>query len=474
MMTSADVDALLAAAPQEDSKKALRDADFSGVHFLGPVDFRGVRFVGGASFRRAIFDDAASFGGIESHRCVFKGARFNGEVYVHFWHADTLDFEDTTFNALARFYDLTADIVSFSGSRFNDRTAFGDIRVGTFLNFVGVVFAERIRDFVAGTRFLHLQKSRLERGGVFYLHGGQVELAGAELGAATMIAGSRKSGQFRNQDVSLIVDGGDWRPRLLSLEEVDAQNLTLQDVDVSRCEFVGAMNLDQLRLDGVCVFDTPPKGIFAGGMPPWIWSWTKRFIIHEERLWRSHSSRRNGWRIKPAKPGPNEPHIISAKGDPFARATPPADERRAEAEQIAKLYRALRKGRESAKNEPGAGDFYYGEMEMRRAGNASGGERFVIWLYWLISGYGLRPLRSLLALIVLVAVCSAILAGQGFIGARAYSDAFLASLAAAINLEYLKTEAFTVTGQWTRILLRILGPTLFGLMLLALWGRVKR
>jgi hypothetical protein len=30
------------------------------------------------------------------------------------------------------------------------------------------------------------------------------------------------------------------------------------------------------------------------------------------------------------------------------------------------LYRALRKGREDAKDEPGAADFHYGEMEMRR------------------------------------------------------------------------------------------------------------
>jgi uncharacterized protein YjbI with pentapeptide repeats len=474
MMTSADVDAVLAAAPQCEGKKILTRANFSGVHFLGPVDFTGVRFVDDVSFRRAIFGDTARFCLIESSRCFFQESRFNGEVYADLWTAGILNFEETTFNALARFYRLTADTVSFSGTRFNGQTAFGDIKAGTFFNFVGVVFAERIRDFVSGTRFLHLQQSRLERGGVFYLHGGQVALAGAELGAATMIAGSRKSGQLRNQDDSLIVDGGGWRPRLLSLEEVDAVNLTLQDVDLSRCDFVGVMNLDQLQLEGVCLFDTPPTGIFAGGTPPWIWSCTKRMIVHEERVWRSHSSRPNGWRIRPAMPGPGEPLIVSAKGDPFARAVPPAAERRAEAEQLAKVYRALRKGREAARNEPGAGDFYYGEMEMRRAGNASRGERFVIWLYWLISGYGLRPLRSLLALIVLLAVCSAILAGQGFIGAHTYSDALLASLAAAINLEYLKTEAFTVAGQWTRILLRILGPTLFGLMLLALWGRVKR
>jgi uncharacterized protein YjbI with pentapeptide repeats len=473
-LTGEDVKALLASAPRRDSKTTLTRADFSGVRFTGPVSFRGVRFEGDTSFSQAVFEDSADFAVVESGRCVFKGARFEGNAYADSWQADTLNFEQTTFQTLARFYNLTARIVSFSGARFGGATAFGDITAHTFFNFVGAAFTERIRDFVAGARVLHLQQSRLERGGVLYLHGGQVELAGTELGAATMIAGSQKSGQFRNQDVSLVVDGAGWRPRLLALEEVDVEHLTLQDVDLSRCEFIGAMNLDLLKLEGLCLFDAPPKGIFAGATPPWIWSWTRRMIVFEERIWRSHSSRPSGWRIAPAKLDPGEPHIVSAKGDLFARAIPPDTERRAQAEQLAKVYRALRKGREDAKNEPGAGDFYYGEMEMRRAGNSSRGERFAVWLYWLVSGYGLRPLRALLALLVLVAVCSAVLAGEGFTTSRGYSDAFLASLAASINLEYLDADAFTVTGQWIRILLRILGPTLFGLMLLALWGRVKR
>jgi hypothetical protein len=37
-----------------------------------------------------------------------------------------------------------------------------------------------------------------------------------------------------------------------------------------------------------------------------------------------------------------------------------------ESARLAALYRELRKGREDAKDEPGAADFYYGECEMRR------------------------------------------------------------------------------------------------------------
>jgi hypothetical protein len=44
-------------------------------------------------------------------------------------------------------------------------------------------------------------------------------------------------------------------------------------------------------------------------------------------------------------------------------------------------------------------DFYYGEMEMRHhAHTTPAAERAIIWLYWLISGYGLQALLSLGAL----------------------------------------------------------------------------
>src|SRR5512132_3081652 len=64
------------------------------------------------------------------------------------------------------------------------------------------------------------------------------------------------------------------------------------------------------------------------------------------------------------------------------------------AKRIAGLYRALRKDYEDSKNEPGAADFYYGEMEMRRLASATAwGERVILTLYWLVSGYGLRGMR---------------------------------------------------------------------------------
>ena len=52
---------------------------------------------------------------------------------------------------------------------------------------------------------------------------------------------------------------------------------------------------------------------------------------------------------------------------------------------------------------PGAADFYYGEMEMRPHSREFGiAERAIIWMYWLLSGYGLRASRAFGWLLILI------------------------------------------------------------------------
>ncbi|MFC9636628.1 hypothetical protein ACFTY8_47535 [Streptomyces mirabilis] len=81
--------------------------------------------------------------------------------------------------------------------------------------------------------------------------------------------------------------------------------------------------------------------------------------------------------------------------------------------QLAPVYRALRKAFEDSKNEPGATDFYYGEMEMRRHDRtgttpAEGG---LLHGYWMLSGYGLRASRALGWLAATMLVTLALLGG---------------------------------------------------------------
>jgi len=145
--------------------------------------------------------------------------------------------------------------------------------------------------------------------------------------------------------------------------------------------------------------------------------------------------------------------------------------------RIAGIYRQLRKSREDSKDEPGANDFYYGEMEMRRRSGPLA-ERSILRLYWLVSRYGLRASRALLALAITIAVLGAVpLALWGFRPHRPFGRALLFALQSSISLLRAPTSQpghETASGQLIEIFLRLAGPLFFGLALLALRGRVKR
>jgi len=148
-------------------------------------------------------------------------------------------------------------------------------------------------------------------------------------------------------------------------------------------------------------------------------------------------------------------------------------------ERLAVLYRQLRKALEDAKNEPGAADFYYGEMEMRRhARSTPRSERLILAAYWAISGYGLRATRAFIALAVLIAGSAAVLQYAGFPGhTPAYLDSLLYAAGSMLSLDLTIGHLPVVLTHWgdaIRVLLRIAGPVLLGLAALALRGRVKR
>jgi len=95
------------------------------------------------------------------------------------------------------------------------------------------------------------------------------------------------------------------------------------------------------------------------------------------------------------------------------RAYPEPCEELPSATEIAGIYRGLRKGLEDSSNGPGAADFYYGEMEMRRLSGREKGpkssaaarsERCLLTAYWAVSGYGLRAWRAFTAFASLILI----------------------------------------------------------------------
>jgi hypothetical protein len=147
-------------------------------------------------------------------------------------------------------------------------------------------------------------------------------------------------------------------------------------------------------------------------------------------------------------------------------------------------------------------------MEMRRLASRtrSGRHRFetaLLTAYWAVSGYGLRASRAFFALLLALAVATVVFATVGFghtqqtvyvpirstnanqpvaykqtsisDGKPGFREAAYYSVQSATSLLREPTgEPLTTTGRITEITLRLLGPLLLGLALLALRGRVKR
>jgi hypothetical protein len=249
-------------------------------------------------------------------------------------------------------------------------------------------------------------------------------------------------------------DGITERPRLLSLQGANVAGLALGNVDLADCRFTGAHNLDKLRLEAGTTFRRSPVAA----------AWDHGQVIAEEVAWRAARARPGRWK-PPPWPGFNDQPEVPSPG------------------AVAVLYRALRKSREDAKDEPGAADFYYGEMEMRRhdrgEGHADGGwsrglvSRDVLTAYWLVSGYGLRAWRSLAALVALMAVSAAVFRLWGFTHPASYWKSLLFAFRSTISLTDAQVN-LTAWGGLSQAVLRLTGPVLLALALLALRGRVKR
>jgi hypothetical protein len=291
-------------------------------------------------------------------------------------------------------------------------------------------------------------------------------------------------------------------PKVLGVRGVDASNLILIDLDLGACQFAGAHHLDKLRFEGPAAFaDTPRgwqltgwlplgldhrlKGLHrVGGWPavwrwiwwhltwwwPPVWRWSRRQVLMEERVWRDAVGRgamRPGWLP------PNDVGVAMLKQ---GSAQPPTV---LSPERIAGLYRQLRKAYEDAKNEPGAADFYYGEMEKRRhAAVRPRAERVILWAYWLVSGYGLRAWRALAALAVLIGLVGVAFSQVGFHHPHpSMAVSWLYALQATVSLEGKARQLsgqLTLPGELLRVGLRLTGPVLLGLAVLSIRGRVKR
>ncbi|MEU8909233.1 hypothetical protein [Streptomyces mirabilis] len=222
--------------------------------------------------------------------------------------------------------------------------------------------------------------------------------------------------------------------------------------------------------------------------------------VPQEHHWRAHTA----GQPLPTADAATEPRLWH----PGPHHADPA--RTPDPEDVAALYRQLRKAFEDGKNEPGAADFYYGECEMRRHDrtDTTKGERCLLWGYWLLSGYGLRASRAFTWLLATMSLTVLLLMGVGLPthdpdpattgtlnGSRISLNTSTPDPALhgrwsqhmtwtrmekathiAVNSVVFRSSGqnLTTAGTYTEMTSRLLEPTLLALGALAIRGRIKR
>jgi hypothetical protein len=482
----------------DDTKPHFGTARFDRAQFSGTAGFGDARFHGGAEFADARFSGNARFDGVRFHGYAeFGDARFSG--YASFADArfsGIAGFGDARFSRNAGFEGAQFSLVAeFNGAQFSGNAGFdnvqfekvdrlGPVTVAGDLVLDRAVFGQPVQ-IEAAAGEVSVWQVTFAAGATLRLRYAAVILDGLVSNGPVTVVGAAQPFMLslRRVDESLLAEASrDATPSLLSLRGVDASRLVLVNLNLCDCRFAEAHHLDQLRIEGRCRFADTPGWARLRWVP--VWRCTRRQALAEERTWRAAH---HGMPWTNPRPGPT--------GEP----DPPL-----EAERLTALYRQLRKAQEDARNEPGAADFYYGEMEMRRhASSTPIEERLILTAYWVLSGYGLRASRALVAVLVVLALATAGFATVGFApsermeyhpvdraaagqavayrqvtvpGPRpGWSAALDHSIDSTISLlRATQPQPLTLAGRVFEIALRLLGPVLLGLAVLAVRNRVKR
>lgn len=486
------------------------EAVFIKTQFSGRTTFQMAQFSGSAWFNRAQFFTSPRFGLAQFSHASFDWADFSGDAHfdgagfsgdVWFGGAQfsaEADFRGVEFSGDAHFgtAKFSTD-VRFDEARFAVLSWFGPVVCERGVDLSGAVFEVPVTLEIAA-REVRCVRTRWESTATVRLRYATVDLSHSVLSSPVAVTAHpiRFTTFTGLKDESLLT--GPAGVRVASVQGVDAAHLVLTDTDLAGCLFAGAFHLDLLRLEGRCTFAPTPTGWHRRGIR--TVRWTRRRTLAEEHHWRAHSVGQpaiTAGQLPPPHAWRTGPH------HPDTDLTP-------DPEDVAATYRQLRKAFEDGKNEPGAADFYYGEMEMRRHDRTGTppGERGLLHGYWLLSGYGLRASRALGWLAAAMLVTIILLMGFGIpqdppkqkatgtvptgggkvafvidkadppnpTGNRFTSKRFDKALSVTLNSVVFRSSGqdLTTAGTYIEMASRLLEPALLALAALAVRGRIKR
>jgi uncharacterized protein YjbI with pentapeptide repeats len=375
----------------------------------------------------------------------------HGDIFIGFVFPATFTFKNTEFSGNARFEHTTfSGDANFVRARFGGNACFEDTKFGGKSIFDHAKFSE-------GAQFGGAEFSS-EAGFWEAEFSGDAGFQGAKFSRDAGFQGAKFSGNTGFEYTEFSGDVWFERARFLSrtlfipgkshqcdftdvvIQPPDA--LVFRDVDLTRCRFLGT----DVR-----------KAEFVGVTWPRIVS----------MKWPEFIRRR--W-----------PRIASR----FGVYDEDKVDKRGTYDHVEQLYRQLKQNYEDRRDYERASDFHYGEKEMRRKNpKTRPGLRFLLTLYWLISGYGERwglPLIWMGGLIV-ASTLSYLRWGLlrfkdsgPVLGWTNIWETFLYSFKAMTFLKPSNFEPAGLGGDLIYTAQSVLGPLLIALSALAIRQRLKR
>jgi len=459
-------------------------ADFSNATFSKPVSFNDATFSKTVHFSEVRFCDQASF---DTARFVeeahFHEAKLSGHTSFH-WakFCDQVSFRDATFRKpvsfnratffkSAHFYEAKFfDRVSFQVATFSGTAYFQEARLSGVADFVLATFSGAV-DFSRATFFEEVLFAL-----TWFSKEVEINFNSSQFRGRTIFVPQRnyQENALEGSDQQTIAISADAQRvdfRWVVIDPPDV--LTFSGVDLRRWRFLGT-DLRKIHFVGVT---WPEVGRNFDEVPDHLQQ-TETPLCLMGRMIRLCQLMRQVCRRK--RYGVYDEIALLISGEP----SPPLD-------HIERLYRQLKQNYEDQRDYERAGDFHYGEKEMRRQ-NRNGTPwalRRLLWLYKVVSGYGERALPPLIwAGLVLLLFAGLYMwfelsptpPNPNKVPPLALTDTktwFPAIVYSLQIMTWQKPQLYTLSDSWPIILYTIqslLGPLLFGLFALAIRQRMKR
>jgi uncharacterized protein YjbI with pentapeptide repeats len=344
-------------------------ADFEGAGFTNDAWFFKTKFESGVSFKRVAFRGKADFyeaefgkedDGDDGDDGITQGSRCSDSA-----SSERANFRDATFEGQASFTGTTfACKADFPHAKFNERSYFSNsqfkkkCKEANFwgaqsaqqVNFVEAIFENGV-EFTGAT----FEKGAYFRGTIFL---GRVNFLNVRFLGPTVFApntlflhekGEDPIRPFSAAAEVFFIEVTVEPPDAVTFKYADLRKCCFQGTDLRKAEIIGAK---WPEMDRFLPLSVKRNGIFD-----------EKLLLQGEK-------------------------IVSWSG-------------------VEQVYRQLKQNFEDRRDYERAGDFHYGEKEMRRKNPETGyGLKLLLYMYWLVSGYGEKALRPLVCAAGLLLICT--------------------------------------------------------------------